>query len=138
MVYDSRIELILGWENFDYKDRIKSKKDLERKIADGTWSPDPPIIISPMPASYCGKFTHFLYNGNTRLSLARKHKLPLNMLTVSKEEEIPQRESTLQSLQTVLKYILSQYLREEKGVNVMWYCKNDLEILIRKFKARFG
>lgn len=132
------IESILEWERFDLKEgREDSIKSLTRKVVEGTWSPNPPIIISPIPSPYQGKYTHFVYNGNTRLMVAKTHILSLNTVVVPFNEEVQQGGTFWSPLYT-LKYVLSNYLGDEKEIDHLWSNKNDLQKLLEGFQARFG
>ena len=63
---------------------------LREKAESGKFSPEPPIILSPLPESYAGAYEFHLYNGNTRFRIASDLQLVLNGLVVYSIEEVPE------------------------------------------------
>lgn len=76
---------------------------LMEKTRDGTFTADPPIILTPMPSFYRGNFQYHIYNGNNRYVAAGQKAVALNGLVVACEEDIPDSER--------LKYSISERLR---------------------------
>lgn len=81
-------ERILSWEEFDVQrgyDHLQMYKKAER----GLFCSAPPIIVSPLPAEYRGRYRHFLYNGHSRLVIAHKFNFPLFGLVAENDDDIP-------------------------------------------------
>lgn len=66
-------------------------------------SPNPPIILTPMPGEYGGRYRYHLYNGNTRFAVARKYKRTISGLIVTTLYEIPEYEQIHMGIETVLR-----------------------------------
>ncbi|MBS3144787.1 hypothetical protein J4208_04335 [Candidatus Woesearchaeota archaeon] len=137
MLVDTHSTTLLTWEEFDRSVPNRDYNSLVQKAQTNLWTPEPPIIISPMPASYAGKYTHFLYNGHTRLSIAREFQVPLHALVVHFDQEIPAMEELIgpSSLESVLRGIVCRKMHPHPTLNLFWYAKQDLSFLMQEFQT---
>ncbi len=121
-------QTLLSWEEYD-DEKISTLRELRQKAESGLWLPTPPIVIAPMP-KYGGKYTHFLYNGHTRLKVSGEKSLPLDALVVEKNEDIPREEWTgdlivgdeenrefIHTLDERLRYIIFQKVQPHPTIN---------------------
>lgn len=132
-------ETILTWQEFDRPGEQPSRQELVQKAQQGLWKPEPPIIISPMPQPYCGKYEYFLYNGHTRLSVAQEHNLPLLGKVVMKDENIPKKELIQHGafgLEAVLRAVICRKLQPHPIIDGFFYFKHPLPYLLEEFAKK--
>lgn len=138
MDFSPQLSSILAWERFDpRRGREEVKEKLVRKVREGLWTPDPAIIVSPIPPGYDGRFTHFVYDGNTRFGVAKYYRVPLNAVIVPVSDQV-ERGGIIWSTRYVLKYVLASYLQGGKNVDSLWCNRNDLGELLEQFEREFG
>ncbi len=136
-------QTLLSWEEYD--DEKFSIRELRQKAESGLWLPTPPIVIAPLP-EYGGRYTHFLYNGHTRLRVSDEKNLLLDTLVVEKDEEIPREEWTgdlivgdeenrefIHTLDERLRYIIFRKVQPHPTINDIDLPIYDPSYLLREF-----
>jgi hypothetical protein len=136
MLVDVHSLSILTYEEFDRENPNKPR--LIEKAEKGLWRPDPPIIVSPMKKPYEGKYSHFLYNGHTRLFVSRTYNKSLNAFVVDFDGEIPFQERCAPehdfvTLNQKLKGILMLKMLNMSSVVDIDYENAGLDVLLAKF-----
>lgn len=141
MLIDIEPHTILTWREFDRADNPndKSYQTMKEKVRQGLWQPEPPIVISPMPPDYSGKYQFFMYNGHTRHRVfeegRQEYELSLKGLVVSKDEEIPLIELINHGafgLRSVLQHLICRKIQPHPTIDPFWFGKYGLSYLVRE------